>query len=646
MAQPFVYRKEIDGLRAIAVISVILYHSGIEIFSQGYLGVDVFFVISGYLITSLVFNDLTNNRFNFLKFITRRARRILPLLFFVTFVSIPFCIYFLSPNLLENFSQSVIALNLFNSNILFWFTSGDYFDLKSELKPLIHTWSLCIEIQFYLIFPLVLLYFKKNIKLILFILFITSLSLSFLENYLYINSIDLFKTKSFGSFYLFHTRIWELLLGAAVYFLNDKLNNTKIKINLSIIGFSILLLSLFTNFFNISSVYAVNSLFSCIATSIILLSTNNKSNIINKLLCFRPLVFLGLISFSLYMWHQPIFSIFRIYNNNLNLSFLTLSILVPIIILLSFVTYRYIEKPYRNNFLISDAKFIKNISIIYIFTFILAVTILITGSFYKYEKYKKLYPSISFNGNDVGLQNLIRKKTLTSLTNKKIENINSNNINNNYLIVGFSHAEDFFISVNQVKELTAKYNFFYQGISYNEEGQYYFKLIRFLESIKEKKSFVNSKNIILDVDLSVLENDILKIDNFFKKYNKNLILLSPPIYFKVINDDPSVFSIHKWHLQNGFKDKLNTYQLNKIMYDLVDKEFFNVNKKILDNLSKNNIRFINKVEFSCPNYKNKTCYSLTDNYKKIYFDNTHLTLDGAKFFGSIIYKKKLLEKTN
>ena len=314
--------------------------------------------------------------------------------------------------------------------------------------------------------------------------------------------------------------------------------------------------------------------------------------------------------------------------------------------MLSFVTYRYIEKPYRNNFLVSDKKFLNNISIIYFFTFILAIIILITDSFYKYEKYKKLYPNISFNANDIGLQNLIRKKTLTSLKNKKVKNTNSYNIDNNYLVVGFSHAEDFFISVNQVKELTIKYNFFYQGISYNEEGQYYFKLIRFLESIKDKKSFVNSKNIILDVNLNVLGNDILKINDFFKKYNKDLILLSPSIYFKVINDDPSVFSIHKWHLQNGFKDKLNTFELNKIMYDLVDKEFFNINKKILNRLSKYNIRFINKVEFSCPNYKNKSCYSLTDNNKKIYFDNTHLTIDGAKFFGNIIYKKKLLEKIN
>lgn len=155
------YRKEIDGLRALAVMPVIFFHAGFKGFSGGFVGVDIFFVISGYLITAIIVDELGKGSFSLLNFYERRARRILPALFFVMLCSLPFAWFWMLPQDLESFSQSLVAAPLFASNVLFWLTSG-YFDTTSELKPLLHTWSLAVEEQYYFLFPIFLMLTWKS----------------------------------------------------------------------------------------------------------------------------------------------------------------------------------------------------------------------------------------------------------------------------------------------------------------------------------------------------------------------------------------------------------------------------------------------------------------------------------------------------
>ncbi len=142
-------------MRAVAVLPVILFHAGIGLFEGGFVGVDVFFVISGYLITSILIEDIVRGRFSLLRFYERRARRILPALFFVVVCTIPFAILWMLPAQLRDYSQSLVAVSLFSSNFLFWMESG-YFESGADLKPLLHTWSLAIEEQFYVVFPVLL----------------------------------------------------------------------------------------------------------------------------------------------------------------------------------------------------------------------------------------------------------------------------------------------------------------------------------------------------------------------------------------------------------------------------------------------------------------------------------------------------------
>ena len=148
------YRPEVDGLRAFAIIPVVLFHAGFSFFDNGYLGVDIFFVISGYLITTLIATQINNKSFSIKAFFERRARRLLPALFLVMFISIPAAFLLLQPDELENFGQSLVATSLFSNNILLILTSSDYWSIESEFKPLLHTWSLSVEEQFYLLFPL------------------------------------------------------------------------------------------------------------------------------------------------------------------------------------------------------------------------------------------------------------------------------------------------------------------------------------------------------------------------------------------------------------------------------------------------------------------------------------------------------------
>ena len=348
------YRKEIDGLRAIAVITVILFHAGFLSFSGGFIGVDIFFVISGYLITSLILQEKLNNDFSIINFYERRVRRILPALFLVVIATIPFAFLIMTPAALKEFSNSLISIPLFLSNFQFWSESG-YFATAAEEKPLLHTWSLAVEEQYYLFFPLLILFFwklgLKNLTLLIVLISFFSFSLSqfggnfsprypFIEDSLKFNAIPGF------SFFFSITRAWELLFGSltAIY-LAYRTENNQIK-NQFFSCLGIILIALPVFFFDHSTQFpGFNALIPVIGT-VFLIVFSNPGTYVHKFLSQKYLVFIGLISYSLYLWHYPLFSFARLININTPSKIFFL-FLILIAFILSFLSWRYFETPFR-----------------------------------------------------------------------------------------------------------------------------------------------------------------------------------------------------------------------------------------------------------------------------------------------------------
>jgi peptidoglycan/LPS O-acetylase OafA/YrhL len=336
------YRREIDGLRAIAVLSVIFFHAGLKTFSGGYLGVDIFFVLSGYLITSIILKDIQNNQFSLIKFYEKRCRRILPAIFIVLLVSIPFAWFLLLPHELKLFARSLTYTSLSVSNIYF-FNSTNYFDRASELKPLLHTWSLGVEEQFYMLYPLLLLFiWKKGIKtsyVVLAIISAISLTVAHWSSIHY----------PLASFYLLHTRAWELLSGAllGMYLFNrqNPIEATNKNSLLSTLGFILILISLFTyeesmpnpGFYTLPPIIG----------TLLIIAFTHPDQLIGKLLSNRILGGLGLISYSAYLWHQPLFAFMRINSlGSLNVWGMITGIVATII--LAIITWKFIEQPARD----------------------------------------------------------------------------------------------------------------------------------------------------------------------------------------------------------------------------------------------------------------------------------------------------------
>lgn len=332
------YRREIDGLRAIAVVPVILFHAGFSWFSGGYVGVDVFFVISGYLITSILLNDLENGTFSIINFYERRARRILPALFFVIMCSLPFAFYWMSPEQFELFTQTLVAITFFASNILFWM-KADYFAPAAEENPLLHTWSLAVEEQFYLFFPIMLLLLWRSGKNRLFYTVILLSAVSFLL------SEWGWRHHPSANFYLVFFRIWELGAGAlCAILLHKKKVQFKFGNQSGLLGLSLILVSVF--FYNektpFPSTYAVLPV---VGTVLIILFSNN--DLIQRILSKRILVAIGLISFSAYLWHQPLLAFARIRSSS-EPSALLMGLLSFMSLLLAYFSWRFIEQPFRH----------------------------------------------------------------------------------------------------------------------------------------------------------------------------------------------------------------------------------------------------------------------------------------------------------
>jgi peptidoglycan/LPS O-acetylase OafA/YrhL len=332
------YRNEINGLRAIAIIPVILFHAGFSLFTGGYIGVDVFFVISGYLITGIIVEDLEAKRFKLADFYARRVRRILPALFVVSTVCIPFSWLWMRPDQMRDFLQSLVAVSIFLSNVFFWHKSG-YFNPASEEAPLLHTWSLAVEEQFYLAFPLMLLLLwrwgKSRVFWITALLLLGSLLLS---EYAWRSG------RASAGFYLAPTRAWELLAGSLAAFYVHRYGMRPSNL-LSIIGF----LAIIFSFFIYDSNTPFPSLFTLlpVAGVVLILLFATQSTLINKLLSMNVLAGLGLISYSAYLWHQPLFAFARINHVGLAPSLSLMLALAVFSLFLAFLTYKFIEQPFR-----------------------------------------------------------------------------------------------------------------------------------------------------------------------------------------------------------------------------------------------------------------------------------------------------------
>lgn len=339
------YRREIDGLRAVAVLPVILFHAGWSVFGGGFVGVDVFFVISGYLITSVMLSEISANNFSIGRFYERRARRILPALFLVLFCSVVAAWVCLPPQDMVAFCKSLIAVSFFGSNFLFWSESG-YFDLAADLKPLLHTWSLAVEEQFYLLFPLVLAFCSRRRA---WWLVVTIASLGMLSLAAAQFEVD---KHPMAAFFLLPTRGWELLLGSGVALYRIKrpqrLNSTTLRACayeiLSVVGFALIIASIFV-FDKTTPFPSVYTLAPTVGTALVILFCDG-STLVGRLLSLTWVVGVGLISYSAYLWHYPLFAFTR-HASVAVPDIKVFSVLSVVAFGLAYLSWRFVEQPFR-----------------------------------------------------------------------------------------------------------------------------------------------------------------------------------------------------------------------------------------------------------------------------------------------------------
>ena len=620
------YRPEIDGLRAIAVCAVILYHAGIKNFQGGFLGVDIFFVISGYLITSIILKELKLTRtFSFKNFYERRIRRIIPVLLFVITASLPLAwLYLLPVNFIE-YSKSILSSIGFTSNIYFLNSGLQYGAESSLLKPFLHTWSLSVEEQYYILFPIILLiifkFFKKNLIYLLIFGFFLSLGYA---HYL---------SKYFPShnFYILPTRGWELLAGSLLaYYELKKINKFKFKLLnslLPLIGILSIILSIY--FFNDKIPHpSLYTLVPVIGVSLVIWFSK-KDEFITNLLSSRIFVGVGLISYSLYLWHYPIFAFDRITDH----SFSNFELII-IIIIFSLFSYFFIEKPFRSRkYRFKKVSFI--IVALCLFNIFINSKIIFSNG---YEN--RFYSTNTYKLNSI----IYEKENYDFEMNYNYDNYNERK---NVLIIGNSHAEDL-LEILSKTNLTDKIYFnlaspLKRDPEYNFEISDFYKFLIKKDPLFEhfKKQYKKSNLLIISTrfinenrDLEIL-GELIKL---LKKDKKKIIVFDHALEQTLKTSYLLNRLDYYIYLNNRFPNKDRLYQIEREIYkDLSNREF--VNKNIKKITEQNDVILIERKKIFC-NIDQMICPSITDDGYKIYWDYGHITSEGAKYFAKKFEKDK------
>jgi peptidoglycan/LPS O-acetylase OafA/YrhL len=333
------YRSDIDGLRTIAVFLVILNHAGFSIFAGGFVGVDVFFVISGFLITTIIYSALQQNKFSMAWFLGRRIKRLMPVLLFILLITTIVFSFIMLPQDLMKYYRSIIWVVSYVGNFFFWREHGGYFDGGSAEVPLLHTWSLAVEEQYYFIWPLMLMVAYRYLgrKGTIAFSVVGCIAATIFSQWGTEVTIG-------AAYYLLPTRFFELLVGSclALGWVYLPKPNQFISHFFSLLGLTLIIGSaLLLN--EHSAFPGYNALYPVIGTALIIYSSNG---IVNKLLSYRPMVYTGNISYSLYLWHWPILVLFRY--TAIELTLFNQIFAISLTYILSVLSYKYIEQPCRH----------------------------------------------------------------------------------------------------------------------------------------------------------------------------------------------------------------------------------------------------------------------------------------------------------
>ena len=339
------YRPDVDGLRALAVTLVLLFHgrlfTGHLAFSGGFVGVDVFFVISGYLITGLILRQQQAGTFSLADFWSRRIRRIFPAALVMACLTMVVGAVVLFPTDYEELARSTVAQQLMAANLFFWRNTG-YFQGPAELKPLLHTWSLAVEEQFYLVYPFLLVWImnwrpSKRVALLI----VLALSSFILSEW----GVRHFRG---ATFFLLPTRAWELLLGALICYCPSLSASANVRRQgLSLLGLAMILFSAMTLDGNTRFPGAAAAI-PCLGAAFLIYSNTQQLSLVGKILASRPVVWIGLISYSLYLWHWPVLAYLR-YLLGAELPFGMVVLAYGISLILAYLSWRYIETPFRKS---------------------------------------------------------------------------------------------------------------------------------------------------------------------------------------------------------------------------------------------------------------------------------------------------------
>lgn len=633
------YRPDIDGLRALAVIGVILFHADLGL-DGGFVGVDVFFVISGFLITNLILKDLKSNQFSILGFWERRARRIFPALFTVTLVTICASYLFLLPRDFELLGGSVIWLSVFCSNIFFWKNTNSYFSGAAEEMPLLHTWSLSLEEQFYVIVPiLLLLIFKLRQSDKIFWIVGLATFLSFL--------ISIVGTQNYesASFYLLPTRAWELGIGSMIA-LSKPVQSYRLRNAFSLIGILCIFISFI--FYDRGSPFpGLNAVLPVMGAALIVWSginssEKNQSPLVLRVLAIRPLVLIGLVSYSLYLWHWPLLALneYMLVGRD---SLLVKLIIILVSLLLAIISWKFIEQPVRKKKVAASRSLIFSICIGGMTILICCAFFIIMMKGFTFRVSEKITSTAdrgldkdAFFNYDMAAKGFPANKSY--LGKKNSESV--------FFLWGDSHA----MAISRAIDLAAQ-DLSVRGLSAVKSStlpvlgwqtsaksqiEYNDQILRYLTKEKQRQKF---KHVILAGRWWLAFNQSLKNNTSIEESLVQTInkIQSLGYSVSIVLQVPQ-WTDH-WHTPSTFPFNYNwrnfswNYSDLKLSASALEKRFSSQNE-MFNRIQKKipNLRIIDPLPLLI---NSDGYYHFQDNNKWIYYDDDHLSADGARKLKSL-----------